>query len=57
MTTQEKREALAQNDAEVWDFGTTYDVAIGGCEGYNNMIDEQITQLHNELIGEATLDQ
>ena len=50
MTNQEKREPLAMDDADNWGFMTTYDVALEGCTGYNNMTDEEVSQLYNDFL-------
>jgi len=52
MTTQEKREILAQADIEQYEDMLLYDILMDGCKGYNNIDEEEIDKLYTEFIGE-----
>lgn len=50
MNIKEMKNALAERDAEQWDYKIVYDVALSGCQGYDNMTDKEITSLHDEAL-------
>ena len=50
MTTQEKREALAGHNVLCWVDNAIHEVALNGCEGYNNMTDDEINELYDDIF-------
>ena len=48
MTADKKREALGNWDAEMWDVSDMYHISMQGCEGYNNMTNEEVEKLYAE---------
>jgi hypothetical protein len=51
MNVDEMREVLVERRMESLDYNTTYCILREGCQGYNNMTDEEIENEYQIAIG------
>ena len=51
LTTDEKRERLAQHDIEILVTRDIYSILMDGCSGYNSMDSETINEIYEEIFG------
>jgi hypothetical protein len=56
-TLNEMREELARHLVDNMDDGTLYDILMNGCEGYNNIEAELVTEEYENIFGEIEDDE